>query len=50
MCKRAVELKCKAQDVYWHWADLQASDSEWNESLRVAEVGISGEPIGARNP
>jgi hypothetical protein len=37
--KRSAELRCSDSQMYWHWSDLEILEEEWDEAIRVAELG-----------
>ena len=45
--QRSHDLGTLKTDTYWHWCDLEASQKEWNESARVAELGLKRFPNDA---
>lgn len=45
--QRSHELGTQKTDTYWHWCDLEASRKEWNESARIAQLGLERFPNDA---
>ncbi len=37
---RASDLKSSRQDMYWHWAGMEQSQSEWTAAAQAAERGL----------
>ena len=37
---RAAELKSPKEDLYWHWAQMEAKESEWTSAANAAEKGL----------
>ncbi len=38
--KRAHDLGSNDRDLYWHWADMEATNGEWGASAKAAQLGI----------
>ena len=37
---RAAQLKSAKEDLYWHWAQMEAKQSEWTSAADAAEMGL----------
>lgn len=45
--KRSSELQCKDPQMFWHWSDMEAAEEEWEEAIRIAEIGRKHGPFDA---
>lgn len=39
--KRSAQLKCKSEDMYWHWAQMEIQQQEWTKAAEAAEKGLT---------
>jgi tetratricopeptide (TPR) repeat protein len=45
--RRSSELQCKDPQMFWHWSDMEAAEEEWEEAIRIAEIGRKHVPSEA---
>lgn len=38
--RRTSELRNSSPDTFWHWATMERDVGEWQEALRIAELGL----------
>lgn len=46
--RRAAELKGKNEDLYVHWAQMEANEKEWTKAAEAAESGLAVLPKNLR--
>lgn len=48
MFERARQLRCKKEEMYTHWSDMEALQREWTKSAEAAEAGLEVRPASFR--
>ena len=44
--QRAASLKSRKVDMYWHWAELELDEQNWNEVIEAGKQGLLLQDIG----